>query len=127
MDDVTGSCRCGATRFVTSRPPLRAGLCHCRDCQQFHGAAYNPFIVYPRDAVRLSGPVRLWRGGMDYERLSCTTCGSSMGGLTNSEIELSAGTFDHGAPIDPQYESWVIRRMRWVKPLDLPQYERGRD
>lgn len=128
QEDVirSGGCACGAVQFTAHGEPLRAGLCHCLTCQKEHAAAFNPFAVYLYDQVWVTGRTMSWRSSPDYERVFCASCGSKVAGLLGSEIEVSICGFDEPFPVGPQYESWTIRRVAWLRPLDVPQFERDR-
>jgi hypothetical protein len=121
-----GGCACGAVRFVATGEPARAGLCHCLTCQKAHGAAYCPFVIFQISQVALFGTTAGWQSSADYRRLFCSACGSRVASLTADEIELPVGSFDEPSAFPPQYESWTIRRLPWVKPLDVPQFDRDR-
>ena len=128
-DVVEGGCACGAVRFRITGTPLRAGLCHCMTCRKAHAAPYNPFLVYRRDQVEVIGELATWESSADYDRRFCPRCGSRvLGGDTQGgEVELSLGSFDEVGLVQPQYESWTIRREPWLTALDVPQNDQDRD
>jgi hypothetical protein len=122
----TGGCACGQVRFRLRGAPKRVGLCHCMTCRKAHAAAFNPFVVYDRDKVEVSGDLRLWRSSPGYDRRFCGVCGSRVLGENGAEIELSLGSLDEPGVFAPQYESWTIRREPWLPALDCPQFDHGR-
>ena len=101
---------------------MRAGICHCLVCQKVHGAAFYVFAVFERDRVQLMGDLAEWQSSPRYTRLACAACGSRLGGRIGAELELSLPLFDSPGSIQPQYESWVIRRVSWLPALDVTQY-----
>lgn len=125
-----GGCACGAVRFTVSGAPKRGGLCHCMTCRKAHAAAFNPFLVYDPDAVRVDGAVTPWESSPGYTRFFCGRCGSRVYADNQAqghrELELSLGSFDAPGGFVPQYESWTIRREPWLVALDAPQFPRGR-
>lgn len=123
-----GGCACGAVRFAVAGEPIRAALCHCMTCRKAHASAFNPFIVFKREQVELTGALASWKSSAHYDRRFCPMCGSRLAGFDDDgdEIELSLGSFDEVGVFGPQYESWVERREPWLKPLDLPQNEGNR-
>jgi hypothetical protein len=124
----TGGCACGAIRFTARGAPLRAGLCHCMTCRKAHAAAFNPFLVFRREQVKVTGrPIR-WQSSPGYERLFCGACGSRVvgGDVGGAEVELSLGSFDEAGWALPQYESWIIHREPWLLALGVPQYDGDR-
>ncbi len=121
--EITGGCACGAVRFTIRGAPVRAGLCHCLTCRKAHAAVFNPFVVYLREQVDIRGKLECWRSSPRFERLFCPACGSRVigGDVGGAEVEISLGSFDEPGQVTPAYESWVIRREPWLKPLDVPQ------
>ena len=124
----TGGCACGAVRFTAQGGPLRTGLCHCTTCRKAHAAAFNPFTVFRRDQISLTGALQVWRSSPGYERHFCPACGSRVVGfdLERDEAELSFGSFDETGWALPQYETWIIRREPWLLPLSIPQHDGDR-
>jgi hypothetical protein len=121
-----GSCACGAVQFRAQGAPKRAGLCHCRTCQKVHGSAFNAFAVFDESRVQIRGNTARWESSPGYTRLACAVCSSTLGGLNQTEIELSFTLFDTPDRIAPQYESWTRRRVGWLTALPLPQYPEHR-
>lgn len=109
--------------------PLRAprvGLCHCMVCRKAHAAAFNPFVVFRADAVELTGEPRSWTSSPGYDRRFCGDCGSRVIAFNGDEVEISLGSLDEPGLLEPQYESWVVRRETWLPALDIPQHARER-
>jgi len=50
-----GGCACGAVRFAVRGAPVRVGLCHCLRCRKAHASAFNPFAVFRREQLTVSG------------------------------------------------------------------------
>ncbi|WP_414695607.1 GFA family protein [Phenylobacterium sp.] len=53
-----------------------AGLRYCLTCRSAPAAAFNPFFVYVRWAVDVTGETRSWESSPDYAREFCAACGS---------------------------------------------------
>ncbi len=123
-DPITGGCACGQVRFRIRGTLIRAGLCHCLDCRKSHGAAFNPFLVFARDAVDMEGETVSWTASTGYTRFFCPTCGSPVKGEDRSgaEVELSLGNLDEPSLFAPEYEIWTVRREAWLSPLPVPQH-----
>ena len=119
---VTGQCTCGQLRVRASGDPLRVGICHCRDCQRHHGAAFYAAAVYPGDAVKIDGRANDHKG-----RAVCPARGASVFAVSGAETELHLGALDPGHGLTPSYECWTIRRLPWIAPFEgMIQYERDR-
>ncbi|MBS0419485.1 MAG: GFA family protein [Proteobacteria bacterium] len=120
----SGGCACGQAFFKVTGPPKRVGLCHCMTCRKAHASAFNPFVVFNKQDVELQGELRDWESSPGYSRRFCPVCGSRVASVRDTEIELSLGSFHSVSVLTPQYESWIIRRERWLNPLEVPQHER---
>lgn len=110
-----GGCACGAIRFRSLSKPLRIGLCHCMTCRKAHGAAFNPFVVFKAEAVEVTGKLRSWLSSPGYDRKFCADCGSRVIALNGDEVEVSIGSLDEPDLLEPEYESWIIRREPWLR------------
>lgn len=129
MDGImTGGCACASVRFAVRGSPLRAGLCHCMTCRKGHGSAFNPFMVFSREQVEISGTLQGWESSISYERLFCPLCGSRVVSRVtgDAELELSLGSFDEPGRFTPEYEVWITRREPWLQPLPVPQHNHAR-
>jgi hypothetical protein len=123
---LAGGCAWGAIRFTAHGRPKRAGFCRCLTCRKAHASAFNPFVVYNRDAVEVWGEPRRWVSSPGYERAFCEACGSRVFAENADELELSLGSFDQIGEVSPQFEIWTIRREPWLAPLSAPQHPKDR-
>jgi hypothetical protein len=55
MINRLGSCRCGQVKYEVRGPPLRVGICHCKDCRQESGSAFTFFGVWPQSVFDAAG------------------------------------------------------------------------
>jgi hypothetical protein len=101
-------------------------LCHCRTCQQAHGSAFFPFVVFRPEQVSFAGATAGWRSTPAYDRRYCPRCGARFASIGPDAVELVTTCFDDAGLFPPQYESWTIRRQPWLAPLDVPHHERDR-
>jgi hypothetical protein len=123
MEQFTGGCLCGNVRIVALGQPYRVGLCHCLDCRKHHGALFYASAVFQHDAVTIEGETRDYAG-----RFFCPSCGSSVFAQTEDEIEVHLGALDEPNQLIPSYESWTIRREKWLPPfLGIKQYDNNRE
>jgi hypothetical protein len=123
MDDFSGSCLCGALRFVAKGQPYRVGICHCLDCRKSHGALFHASAIFPEDAVTVTGG---WHSYQD--RSFCPTCGSQVFAHIGDEIGINLGAFDAPDQFTPTYELWTIRREGWLPEFPgMRRYDRNRE
>ncbi len=122
MNTTTGSCLCGKVRFAALGNPYRVGICHCMDCRKHHGALFHASAIFPQEAVSIEGETHVYAG-----RHFCPTCGSTVFGRSDDEVELNLGSMDAPDQFTPSYELWTIRRESWLPSFsECRQYERNR-
>ncbi len=51
---AAGGCRCGATRFEVTLPPLLTAACHCTGCQRMTGSAFSLSVAIPAEGFRVT-------------------------------------------------------------------------
>lgn len=121
MDVISAGCLCGRVRLRVTGAPHRTGVCHCLDCRKHSGALFAAAAIFPVDAVTVTGETRAFRG-----RHFCPECGSSVFGITDDEIEVALGSFDHPDQFRPNYELWTRRREAWLPEFDMKHYSGDR-
>lgn len=95
-----GGCLCGAVRFSAAELG-RFGVCHCRQCQRWLGAAMFAVTV-PEAAMTVEGGehVATYRSSAWASRSWCTRCGTSLwyrhdqGRDGTGDYEIPLGTLD---------------------------------
>ena len=128
----TGQCTCGAVKFEFDRDPDFIASCHCLDCKRASGGEAATFFgVAEDDFSLLSGAPKphhfIADSGKGLDRNFCPSCGSR---LFTSNLEsfpglvfVMLGSLDQPSLITPKLEMYTKRRLAWVKPLDMPQFE----
>lgn len=123
MDRFTGGCLCGKVRVEASGQPYRVGMCHCMDCRKSHGALFHASAIFPSDAVTITGDTHEYGG-----RHFCPTCGGTVFGRSDDEVEINLGSFDSPDQFTPTYELWTKRRESWLPEFPLTnRYEENRE
>jgi hypothetical protein len=56
---IDGGCHCGNITYEAEIDPADVGVCHCTDCQQLSGTAFNTYVFAGRAGFKLSGGLRL--------------------------------------------------------------------
>ena len=128
----TARCACGSVTFEFDTDPDFIAICHCLDCKKASGGESAVWFGVPDDDFTLtSGQTRgfgyVADSGGTLDRNFCPTCAArlytsnltSFPGLTFVQL----GSLDDPTGIEPKLEMYVKRRLPWVKPLDLPQFE----
>ena len=50
---IPGGCNCGEVRYLVTKTPLAAYICHCHLCQKRTGSAFSMSMVIPADGFEL--------------------------------------------------------------------------
>ena len=109
---------CGAVSFVVRDVPDRVGLCHCRQCRQWTGAALLGVTVKAA-SVTWNGRENIRERGSSpvAARAFCGDCGSSIWFrlLEGDEIELPIGLFDDPSGFELTGEIFVDERIACLR------------
>jgi len=97
----TARCACGAVTFEFDKNPDFIAVCHCLDCKKASGGEAATWFGVPEDDFTLlSGKPKAFHYVAD-----------------------SGKGLDHPEMITPKLEMYTKRRLKWAKPLDMPQFE----
>ena len=100
-------CHCSAIRYEVSADPVDAKICHCRVCQQLHGAPMQWAAIFHKHHVRFSKGIdnlRFYNGELDkHERIlpckvSCALCGTPIADEGRNMWLAFPTLFDFGTP-----------------------------
>jgi hypothetical protein len=127
----TGKCACDAVTFEFNTDPDFIAVCHCLDCKKASGGEAATWFGVPEDDFTLiSGATKAYSyvadSGKRLDRNFCTECASRL--YTNNLegfpglVFVQLGSLDHPELITPKLEMFVKRRLKWVKPLGLPEF-----
>jgi hypothetical protein len=118
--------------FEFNTDPEFVALCHCLDCKKASGGEAALFFSVPDDDFTLlsgkpKGEHHIAESGKGLYRNFCPECGArvfsdrleSFPGL----VFVTLGSLDRPELIAPTLEMFTKRRVKWVKPLDLPQFD----
>ncbi|MEL6585100.1 MAG: GFA family protein [Pseudomonadota bacterium] len=92
---LTGSCLCGASRFIATPASRDAGACHCGMCRKIAGGV-NIAVECADVTWNADAPITVYRSSDWAERGFCGTCGSNLfwrmagGDATSQVIALNA-------------------------------------
>ena len=122
MKGMTGGCLCGRVRYTINAEPVHSGICHCQHCQRYTGSTFEPFMIFPRNAVRLEGALTPFgllsdRGGMVFYQF-CPNCGSGVINASEADtgiVVVLAGTLDDPSPFNPTVELFCSRVQAWLR------------
>ncbi|MGE0790836.1 MAG: GFA family protein [Sandaracinaceae bacterium] len=121
MTSTSGSCLCGAVRFVAKGPSLFCAHCHCAWCRKAHGAAFVTWIGYPDDAVELTdaNDALVWhRSSEQSRRAFCGTCGTTLfyaSILCPGELHVARASIDGPVDKEPSAHIFVEHAVSWFR------------
>jgi hypothetical protein len=128
----TGQCACGAVKFEFDKDPGFVATCHCLDCKRASGGEAATFFAVPEDDFTLlSGSPASFHyianSGKGLDRVFCRECAARMYTINLGSfpglVFVQLGSLDNPESIKPQVEMFIKRRLAWVTPLNLPQFE----
>jgi hypothetical protein len=127
----TAQCACGAVKFAFNTDPTFIANCHCKDCKKASGGEMATFFGVPEDDFTLiSGTPKAFHyvaeSGKGLDRNFCPECGARLFS-TNLDsfpgtVFVKLGSLDQPELIQPMLEMFTKRRLKWNRPLDLPQF-----
>ena len=121
----TGHCLCGAVQYRYEGEPITIGLCQCDRCQRQSGSAFLIGVIFPRDAVTITGPLTSYEARINGDnrlwRHFCQTCGSAIS-ITLDRYpgirSMMGGTLDDKTKIKPRFSVWCSAGQPWLKMPD---------
>jgi hypothetical protein len=127
----TAQCACGAVKFEFDKDPDFIAVCHCLDCKKASGGEAATWFGVPEDDFTLlSGTPKAFHyiadSGKGLDRNFRPDCGARL--FTNNLesfpglVFVQLGSLDRPDLIAPKLEMFTKRRLKWTKPLDMPQF-----
>ena len=92
------------------------------------GGPYFARILFPAEAVVVSGETTAWASSHRLIRRSCARCGAPIFAepLDAPYLAVALATLDDPAALAPGSHIWVSSKLDWVRIDDgLPQYPQG--
>lgn len=129
MTEHTGSCLCGAVRYVVDGALAPIELCHCSQCRKAQGSAFAANIPVVRAAFRLlegQDRLRAFSATPGKRRVFCGDCGAPVYSERDAApgmIRLRAGLLDAPVRARPGLHFHVASAADWWEIAgDLPCY-----
>lgn len=116
----SGGCLCGDVRYAIDAEAAFSGNCHCTDCQRTSGGPYAPVMMFPSQAVTITGEPQYFESkgdsGSIIERGFCRTCGSQL--FLKLEaiprlLGVRAGSLDDPSLFQPGMDFYVSSAQPW--------------
>jgi len=129
-----GGCLCGAVRYTIAADPIGARMCWCRDCQRIASGSATVNVLFPEEAVAITGDLGLFTmiadSGNTVERGFCKVCGAQMYSRTVSPkglpMRIRAGTLDDPELCAPTAAIWTESAPSWAPiPEGMVRHPKG--
>ena len=125
----SGGCHCGAVRYTVEGEPAHSALCHCRDCTHLAGAAMVGWVLFPREAVTVTGETREYASSEHGRRRFCAACGTGLFYTSEAvfpgKIDIQLVTLDNPDAYPPGVHIQVADDPAWMAGAgDLPRFSR---
>lgn len=128
---MTGGCQCGAVRYLFKGVPGSASFCHCRMCQKAGGNVGLALVRLDVDHLKWTqGTPSEFRSSSVVSRGFCQLCGTPLYMREDGDacIEVTIGSLDRPAPVDPTEQVGIESRIDWFDTLHtLPQRRTDED
>jgi hypothetical protein len=118
---IKGGCLCGQVRFQISAAPIAMRVCWCRDCQYFAAGSATVNVVFPAEAVTVTGELKDYvstaDSGNKMHRRFCPHCGTPVFSASESRPHLMIvrnGALDDTALLKPSATIWTESAPEWA-------------
>jgi hypothetical protein len=127
---ASGGCLCGAVRYEVAGPLRDVLVCHCRECQRWHGGPCSASAAWRGDLRLVDERGLRWivspHSDAGARRGFCGECGSSLfwEAPGRETISIAAGTLDDPAGLRAVGHIYVAQAGAYEAIADdgLPQH-----
>jgi hypothetical protein len=131
MKPIEGGCLCGAVRYTVRAEPITIRACWCRVCQYFASGNATINVVFPKDAVTITGELKDYVSTADsgnrMHRRFCPSCGTQLFSEAEARPKLliiRAGTLDDREIAKASSLLWTKSAPGWAHlDPDVPHFE----
>ena len=118
---IAGGCSCGAIRYVLTRSPDQAVVCHCSDCRRAAGAQSVAWLILPVAGFEVvRGAPATHRSSSPVLRTFCSTCGTSISYQHDDSperIDVTIGSLDDPEQFVPTKTEFEHERLSWAASI----------
>ncbi len=129
-----GGCLCGAVRYRVTNEPVRASVCHCRNCQRRTGSAFGVGAYFREADVEIRGELRTYEYRSDETQRwlrtqFCVHCGTTVSWTAEALAGLRAiagGSFDDPGWLKVDRHGWTRSKLPWsLCPPEMATFEKS--
>ena len=134
VSELAGGCICGRVRYGVAQPQIVL-MCHCKNCQQRTGSAFNLSMLVLRPDFRVVSGESITRelpggSGALHRQHFCPDCMVR----THTEmlahpdiINVRAGTLDDPRVARPIAQMWTSLAQPWAVALGVQAFDENPD
>ena len=131
-DNYDASCACGKVHFILNEEPHITFNCHCTICRKMNGSAFSTYVVFPKDALRItegSEDIQTVQVGEHGVKNFCRSCGAPLY-LSHKKAPhiclVALGAIDDGGALVPIANAFCRSKLSWAFEIDkMIQHEIG--
>ena len=129
---ATGSCLCGAVKYVTSADFEFSGNCHCNTCKKITGGPFETFAIIDEKNIKLTqGRESLseYLVSPKAKKHFCRTCGTpifNLHRLAPGKLIIHVGSLDNPQTLSPAVNIHCENMLPWVAEIGkIKSFDKG--
>ena len=130
-EKTTGSCLCGAVKYVVNGPIKAVANCHCNTCQKTTGSVFaTTAVIGEKDLEIIEGQDSLanYQVSEKVTKYFCRTCGTPIFNFHKKypgNCMTQVGSLDEPSLAAPAINIFCESMLPWVKDIaDLKCFDR---
>lgn len=133
MTRLTGSCSCGAVRFVADADARQIVNCHCGLCRKMNGAAFSSYVVIPAKTLSVTGEhnVATYGATPEARKHLCARCGTPLFNVNAryaGACMLYLGAVEPPPAAVPSVNVYCESMLEWIERVgSIDKRDRGAD
>lgn len=122
-EQATGSCLCGAVKYIVRGSIKAVANCHCKTCQKITGAVFGTIAVIGEDDLQFIEGQELLSAYPISEKATkyfCRTCGTPVYNTHTrypGNYMTQVGSFDNPALAQPAINIFCRSMMPWLPKI----------
>ena len=123
MEEIKGSCGCGAIEYVLNTEIKNVVNCHCNMCKKHNGSSFSTYAALPYKAFEIKKGKELISQHIEGtgQKHFCNKCGTPIYN-TNEKYPgacmVFLGTLNSSANYVPNVNVWCESQFPWVGHLE---------
>lgn len=122
-DNITGSCLCGAVKYLVKGPIKAVANCHCNYCQKGTGSVFGTIAIIGQDDLEVSqgrDNLATYQVSEKATKNFCRTCGTPIFNLHSryqGNYMVQVGSLDDPSLVTPAINIFCHNMSPWLKDI----------